>query len=141
MALIYNEDIFRKFKDLSIKSVDELVVGETVYSNFDPEKPMPILALITDYQNGLRMERPVSNDDDNDPRWVVTGRDKWDKFSLHDYNVLASYNPWLLFKTQDLARQCAEELQVLYQYDDTDAYLDRVIDRDFDPLDEDMGDE
>lgn len=135
MTLIYNTDIFQKFKAMSIQSVDELVVGETVYSNFDPEKPMPVLKIMTDFENRMRGGFVDDTSNNEDPRWVATGPGEWDRFSLHDYNVLASYNPWLLFKTQALARQCAEELEVIFEreaWDDGYDYYRNYDDRDED---------
>lgn len=124
MACVYDENIFAKFKSMSIQSVDALVIGETYYTNSNPEK-FTLRSLETGSQNSKRHGFTDRVHNEDEIGWAVYGPGEWDTMSLRDSNVGASYNPWLIFSREEDAIQCREELVVkitsdgeFYDYDD-----------------------
>lgn len=124
MACVYDENFFKKFKSLSVKEADALVIGETYYTNSYPES-FTLLALETRKQNDRRHGFNDRTYDEDEIAWAVYGPGEWDTMSLRDSNVGASYNPWLIFSREEDAIQCREELVVkitsdgeFYDYDD-----------------------
>lgn len=129
MACVYDEVVFGKFKDLSVKSADEFVVGQTYYTNCYPEE-FTFMGLETKKQNDIRHSFDPRDYYDDSPTWIVYGPNEWDTMSLSDKNVGASYNPWLIFSNESDAVRCRDELDVKitsdgwddYDYDEFDDY-------------------
>ena len=117
MACVYDKNVFEKFKSLSVKEVDDLVIGETYYTNSYPES-FTLLALETRKQNDKRHGFNDRTYDEDEIAWAVYGRGEWDTMSLRDSNIGASYNPWMIFAREEDAIQCREELFVKIERDD-----------------------
>lgn len=117
MSITYNEEIFRKHAAKSIQSADEIKVGDTLYSNFYPAE-FTVFAILTDAEHRRRIDLDASTSDDAAPRWLqYDERDAWRSQSLHDCNIGAHYNPWLLFKNKEDCDACVAELKISFEPD------------------------
>lgn len=125
MALIYNEALFQEFRAKAITKVEDLVIGETYCGNC--ERPFILKEIISDKELWTRRSRLdlISNKSD-DPAWII-GDDGF-MISLHDHNIGASYNPWLIFSDKEISDQCREELTVDFQ---ADSWYDDYFDREY----------
>lgn len=131
MAPKFDKNVFSNFKNFSVKTADELEIGKTYYTNSYPEK-FVLRGLINDTM--LEVSRASRNEKGNEyvasalngvrmenPTWFIT--DKFKLHSLHDLNVGASYNPWLIFGDKDMADACKKHMKITY---DDDSYLNNA---------------
>jgi hypothetical protein len=116
---IGNPEIYEQVKARAIKSPDELVPGETYWTNSYPRK-FVFVRLLTeqeyDKQAGRRIKYPVCAEDG--PAHEYWTKMEWAEvkhvyegqieerlyvFSLQDRNMVegVNYNPWHVFKTQE----------------------------------------
>lgn len=119
----YDNEMFKAFRDLAITDASALEVGKTYYRN--DGDAFTIKELLTDrahnvwWKDRVQVDIGIDTADDTAPAWVVTTDDS--AFSLHDSNVGASYNPWLIFANEALAKACGEMLVITWpkhEYDD-----------------------
>jgi len=110
MTCVYDKDVFELFKYLAVSNVEDLVVGETYYTNYGDTPEFTVKKIVSTGE--FDMMRGFSNYDETDttPRWIVFGDDEYDYISLADYNVTASYNPWLIFKDREIRDICLDNL-------------------------------
>jgi len=108
--MIYDKEYVAKWREKAITRVEDLSVGMKVYSNGFPKKFI-VKELITDAESYRRDNLSANGRDDTVPSWVVC---EWESaefrlcrstIALADHNVGDSYNPWLLFRTED---ECEE---------------------------------
>lgn len=127
MSIQYNQEVFNYFRSLAITDVEKLEVGKTYYSNCSPAK-FTIKELIS--WKELDQRRGIDSSKDSDElEWIVYGESGFDHISLQDTNVGASYNPWLIFETEELRDECVSRLKISYSsydddYDDYDDYTE-----------------
>ncbi|QEP29811.1 hypothetical protein HYP99_gp013 [Sinorhizobium phage ort11] len=115
--VIYDQEIFKKFKALSIQHVSELKVGDTIYSNLTPT--MGVIAKLQTHAEHYADEGLETSDTNPEIRWVIF--EDGSAESLNDRNVTNSYNPWMFFKDKETMLKCREELKVGFTpepYDD-----------------------
>lgn len=106
----YDRKIYKKWREHAITKFEDIQIGKEYFTNTDPES-----FVITDIVTTSKVWPAISDDDGEEPRWVVyqtRGGDGF--FSLFDYNVGASYNPWLIFDNEDDAITCRDELKVTF---------------------------
>ena len=121
MTMNYNWDIFNKYHELAVTKQEDLVIGQTYYTNTYPEQ----ITIQKIYENDISI-RADGIDEAGKETHVY----------LHDFNVGASYNPWMLFADKQIAKQCEEELRVPFVHDP----LDDIFDRDYFDYDDDYFD-
>ena len=119
MTMIYDEEIFQKYRALAITDINDLVIGERYYTNDGYD--FTLLELISDKELYRRENFDDWFDRSDYLNWIVP--DKGYPFSLKDHNVGASYNPWLVFDTKETCDQCKEELKIEFPF-----RYDRVLD-------------
>ena len=103
MTMHYDKEIFEKFRDLAITKEEDLPpVGAELFSNYY-DGPVKILTgvKISDFDSKYFLAQIVGY------RGAV-------KLFLGDNNIGASWNPWLLFLSEDTADQCRKELKVAF---------------------------
>lgn len=125
MSLKYDQDIFDKYKSLAINNSDQLIVGQTYYSNH--------------FRNGFTLKEIISGkekwqrylnnkthgdkeyiqkliqEESHDPRWIIDIDDN--EYHLHDMNIDGGgYNPWLVFEDIKTRDECNNELVVQYRH-------------------------
>lgn len=130
-VVIGNQQAYEIAKQKAIKSADELVVGETYWSNSYPKK-FKVFELLTAREFDRRRGFGIS--DYTQPegfRWMLVeyedgcSRPTLSECSLMDRNCIpgTSYNPWHIFKTEDDARAMdAAEISVVCDETDYDEY-------------------
>jgi hypothetical protein len=120
--MMYDTKIFQKHRALAITDVKDLVVGNTYYSNGCNLKSFTIKELLTNQQCYALDNSNYQDPNANEIGWILT--EDGNTFSLHDKNVGASYNPWLIFDTEQKMMDCIKELVIDwssdpdYEYDD-----------------------
>lgn len=121
MAPIYDEATFQKFYAKAVKSVDEIVIGKTYYSNIGPHE-FTVLSLENDadYHKSVGL---VGGYDQIE--WIHYGG-FW-PISLRDRNIGAHYNPWMIFENEADAVDCRDGLNVTFTppMDDWDYHSSR----------------
>lgn len=136
--MIYDRKIFDAFRALAVTDVSELVIGRRYYRN--DRSDFTLVNLLTERkhkelwltQSGVDIG--IAEADDTEPAWIEAENGRI--FSLHDSNIGASYNPWLVFENENAAKACSEMLKVTYEYDWLDDWADDFYDRDFEQEDE-----
>lgn len=120
--MIYDQDYVAAFRKLAV--TDTLIVGETYYSNSYPEQ-FTVKRLLTNTEHYKKCGLVWTHQNGDEIGWfeIENGR----SYSLRDCNINASYNPWLIFKTQTLRDSYASGLVVGYEDDSLD-YFDNVDD-------------
>jgi hypothetical protein len=96
----YNESIFQKYRALAITEQKDLVIGRTYYTN----------SWIKQFT--LRGFTEVGG-----TPWFLHSEnigDEEQQNSLHDKNIGASYNPWLVFADEATRDACVAELIITY---------------------------
>jgi hypothetical protein len=120
--MMYDTKIFQKHRAAAITDVKDLVVGNTYYSNSHSLNCFTIKALITNQQSYALIGSNYHGENYDEIGWILT--EDGNSFSLHDKNVGASYNPWLIFDTEQKMLDCIKELVIDwssypdYEYDD-----------------------
>ena len=129
----YSQEIYRYWRDRAITSADEIQVGKEYWSNSDP-RHFRVLRKLTyrAYNIMIQMEQYLKTGewnkdqleflDNSRPAWLLVELlqenerpyNQKTTVSLRDRNVGASYNPWLIFPSQELAKACSQELQVTF---------------------------
>lgn len=116
--LNYDKEMFEVFRELAITDYNDLVVGQTYYTNTYPEK-FVLKDLLTYNQSSMRNGH--SKCIWSDPfkiGWILT--EDGTTHSLNDKNIGASYNPWLVFDNECLAILCRKLLKVDFVEDEYD---------------------
>ena len=133
----YSQEIYRRWRRQAITSADEIQVGEEYWSNSYPSH-FRVLRKLTEHAHNImiQMERYLETGnwnedlleflDNSRPAWLLVellqenerpSNQKTTVVSLRDRNVGASYNPWMIFPSQELAKACSQELQVTFEAD------------------------
>lgn len=120
--LRYDQEIFFKFKALSIQDPSELKVGDTIYSNNTPERG--VIAKLQTHAEHYAEEGIDTNDTNPAIRWVRF--EDGSAESLNDRNVTNSYNPWMFFKDEATMLQCRKELKIGFIPEYEDDYADYI---------------
>jgi hypothetical protein len=125
--LIYDRDLFQEYRAKAITDVKDLVIGKTYYSNF--EFPFTLIG-ISYLESPSSPELGLSKN----PKWMLKHTPDSDGFvelggynSLHDNNIGMSYNPWLIFESEELANECKQNLKITFErdgWDDWDSWDD-----------------
>ena len=111
----YDNDLFYAFRQLAITSKKNLVIGETYYSNSYPEQ-FTIKKLLTNKERYKIVGLDYEESDKDKINWIVTKEDGY-IMNLSDNNIGESYNPWLIFKEEEIAKICKEKLNKTIEYD------------------------
>lgn len=135
MTLIYDRDVFQKFRALAVTEVSQLVPGKTYYSNY--QSPFTFVRVLTQ-KEFHSLPGPFNcllsdTDDDVKPKWILAADES--THSLSDNNIGTSYNPWLIFEDRETAERCEGELKVTFQRDPFDYQFDD-FDHHYDDRDE-----
>lgn len=132
MALSYDVEIFNQFKVLSIQNPSQFLIDEKYYSNTYPYEFI-FKRKINEYER-IKLNIIDSNKIINDGviellehaykskhiyKWIVceTLCDKPSRniiISLYDRNIGASYNPWLIFDSEQTAKDARKMLEVTF---------------------------
>lgn len=104
----YDVEKTKLARNLAVTKLDDLVVGNIYWTNSYPtDEPLLLVALMDQEEKVRRGNYDVEEDDIKRAKkmgkeWAVFTyrRDREIVFSLHDKNVLASYNPWMIFDQQ-----------------------------------------
>lgn len=120
MITCLNPETLNKFRALAIKSVDQIEVGKTYYSNAYPES-FTVTAILS--KNDYYRLRDMSNhvkDEDIPNRWLEYDNSWGGKsyLSVRDRNIGASYNPWLIFDNENLAKAANEMIRLIDEKDE-----------------------
>ncbi|MDR3572230.1 MAG: hypothetical protein P4L50_00075 [Anaerolineaceae bacterium] len=120
MTCIYDEKIFRHFRALAVTNVEDLKPGEIYYTNGHPDK-FVVDKVISEEEHDKLCEYQMPSKS-AELTWIIPigYNDYMDTISLHDFNIGASYNPWLVFKDEKTALDCREQLKVKIQGDKYD---------------------
>lgn len=122
MPMVYDTEIYNKFRNVAITDVDQLIVGETYYSNCYPDR-FVLTRLLTNREAYRKLGLSWEGASADDIAWFET--EDGQHYSLHDHNVTQyPYNPWMLFKTKEERDECNLYLKIIfdYDYDDYDDY-------------------
>lgn len=118
--IAFNDEAKRRFIKCAVATVEELCVGDTYYTNEHgvSSKAFLIREILpySEVYYRWRGHECKSTYDFADSLWIRISDDltKLPSYrSLADLNVPTnSYNPWLLFTTEAVCKQYAEEVQV-----------------------------
>jgi len=126
--LSYDQNIFEKYKALSIQTINQLEIGKQYWTNHLP-KTFFVNELIT-WAEKNRREGKEPFDLGNDLEWIVYSRDdnREDYISIHDRNIGAHYNPWLIFDSEETAKNCRDELNPTVAYANANYFVDDYSD-------------
>lgn len=115
MTCIYDEALFAKYRDLAITNKDDLVIGQKYWSNLD-DTVRVLTSLISDKELNARLGlKGITDRNTSDNlKWMIYDDGSYE--SLSDNNIGTSYNPWLIFDTEETAKACREELKITIQH-------------------------
>ncbi len=122
MALIYNHEWHNRLREIAVTDIDDLIVGETYYSNTHPDS-FVLTGLLTNKEayskSGLDWDNERIADEIG---WFET--ETGQHYSLSDHGVTEQpYNPWMIFKTAEERDACKALLKVEFDgYDDYYGY-------------------
>ena len=101
MACIFDRIVFETFRKKAVTDRSKLVIGKTYYTNLGMSRPAKFV-----------VERVESEVWEKDNRvWWILDREGYKHF-LRDHNIGASYNPWLIFDNEEVAKECMSKLKV-----------------------------
>lgn len=108
----FNTTWYDRFREIAVTDIDDLIVGNTYYSNSYPEK-FVLRGLMTNAEayarKGIKWSYPSSADD---IEWFETETGR--THSLRDRGVTPNpYNPWLIFRTEEERDACELMLGVM----------------------------
>jgi hypothetical protein len=118
MSIIYDNKIFKTFRNLAITNISDLRVGRSYYSNYYDDFFL-INSIIYEEKNSYKVE--------------IIIKDKNDHFYSRDFNIGGSYNPWLVFDNKNVCYLCKCNLKITFErdYDEIDdEYYDSILDDD-----------
>lgn len=133
--ITYDQSKVDEFRKLAVTSVEDIVVGETYYSNFFPSE-FTVAEVITYGDYWKRIGLGEHSRPDVIGYIIPTGIEEvqiGSGISLADNNVIDSYNPWMIFKDQRDAMRAKEEIEIGHDpdpvddwdYDDYNDYYDQ----------------
>lgn len=109
MTTAFDKNVFNKFRALAITDVSDLEIGRSYYTNSFPQK-FVLKELVTNSEAYERLNLPYTKSNANEIAWIIN--DTNIRMSLMDNNIGASYNPWLIFASEEVAEACRNELVV-----------------------------
>lgn len=103
----YDKNLVKFARRFAITDQSDLKVGRVYYSNCYPYK-FCVIGKLTNAQAGADWKANV-----NDIGWIDIvfdhqGELRTGRRSLNDWNVGASYNPWLIFEDEEAAKAYKE---------------------------------
>ncbi len=117
MALEYDKDLFELvFRPLAITEVSQLEVGKTYWSNIW-EGPKVLWKVLSDREFDAHRGFISSHEDEGRASHWLIFEDGWYQ-STWDANIGASYNAWLIFDNEEVAKECREDMPVRIYSDD-----------------------
>ena len=119
MTCIYDKEKFQEFRKLAITDAKDLEIGKTYYGNWIGAKT---LKYVLTYRglDGFRGTNYYADQETDDLRWMVFTDGEY--VSLWDHNIGASYNPWMIFDSEEVAERCRKELPVEIRREDWGSY-------------------
>ena len=101
MSMIYDQELFQKYRKLAITDEKDFVKGKTYWSNAVGE--FIFSHILTDNSIGAK---------------VIIPKKGFEIFCT-DNNIGDSYNPWLIFDNKETYEACRKELIIddFYDYD------------------------
>lgn len=105
MPLHYRRDMFEKWRLIAVTRKDDMRLGDTFYSNTGETFTLMAFCTMEEYldrmglKTGIRMGHVAIS---------THGR----FYALSDFNVDASYTPWLLFRDAATCRACQISMPV-----------------------------
>lgn len=99
--ITYSQEVVDEYRKKAITDVNDLVVGNTYYSNFFGE--FVLLGILThrEHCEAVHMAPYGPEDTLDKPAWfLVDNGFGVGHESLNDNNIGASYNPWLIFEDE-----------------------------------------
>jgi hypothetical protein len=123
--MCYHQDYVNEWRAKAITKIEELIPGETYYKEVEkrPEGvvslPIKIVRFLTTKESYQLSNTPTNLAlDDEQLLWFeceYCGKTRI--LSLHDNNVGASYNPWLMFKDPNDNLEYYNNLQLWFEPD------------------------
>ena len=119
MGMIYDEQIFQKYRTLAITDEKDFIKGKTYWGNAKEEFIFSHIS--TDNSVGAK---------------AIMSENGLACF-CRDNNIGDSYNPWLIFDNKETCEACERELIITWDYDESeynnfDNYDDYDIEEDDD---------
>lgn len=107
----WDKKIAAKYKELSVKTSDEMIVGKIYYCNSLGGKNHAIIYLGRDEKDDSSFSYKRYDEEGYWKDKIITGY-------YRDENIdCKGYNPWFLFESEETARQCREELNKTIYFD------------------------
>lgn len=108
----FNTTWYDRFREIAVTDIDDLIVGNTYYTNCYPKK-FVLHGLMTNAEEysrlGIEWDIPSSA---NNIEWFETETGR--TYSLRDKGVTQNpYNPWLIFRTEEERDACELMLGVM----------------------------
>lgn len=119
MGMFWDIAADKKYRPISIRNLNQIVVGETYYVNDSRDQPTAyvIQELITNEEAYKRSGLKYKGRDKKKVNWFVASFGNISKSiqSLGDKGVTyAPYNPWMLFTDEQTAKDAYKEMGILY---------------------------
>lgn len=127
--MYYNRTVFEQFRNMAVTDPAQISVGSIYWSNHWPEK-FQVVKVYTQREYMLaRIGQGINytveellRADAVNPRWILAvnlsdppmleGNEPVEWHSLWDNNCGNSYNPWLIFDSEETAKLCQAQLVV-----------------------------
>lgn len=119
--MIYDQQYVDKYRALAITNVEELIVGNHYFGYGGKE--FTIVEIITYNESYARQGLVYEHKNGNELAYIVA--DDPHHFNagyLKDNNIGASYNPWLIFKDRETAKEYYDGLEIDYDRSDDDFF-------------------
>jgi hypothetical protein len=107
--ITYDKDYVATYRLRAITTREELVVGATYYNQGGA---FTLTRLLTNRQSHAMSGLECEGSDADEVAWFSTDGTRTE--SLHDNNIGASYNPWLIFSDQATADEYYSNLTIGY---------------------------
>lgn len=107
----WNRNIQTKYRPFSIQTIDEIKIGDTIFTQYQSRVIKEILT------NAEKNTRIGTVPDEGRSHWIKFGDCESHLESTMDMCIGACYNPWMVFKDEAIARAYYAELEPTINYD------------------------
>ena len=108
----WNKQTQNKYRGQSVQNITEIKIGDMLYGRSGGKK---IKEIITDKENSRR--KGLSYSHPSDGNWIVFEGQNYFQSSL-DLCIGTEYNPWMVFKDEEIAKAYYAELETWFDPDD-----------------------
>lgn len=120
----YDKNLVEKFRALAVADAKDLVIGETYWMNdIGMLKSVVITELLTEREHNFRRGFACEAERNGEKyTWFVDENGR--TYSCRDRNIGVSYNPWMIFNNESIARAACEMITVDFARNDRDLWYD-----------------